>query len=385
MAASDSPPRSSLKRLTTSPAQCKAPAKPAIGGLPDEQTSYTYDDLGNLASIGSYLTDIDYAALAQPQTLTSGTGDTSVYIADKFGTGTGRLTHSYVQDKIHPYRPQDLTYTYTYDQTGNVTQIRSGPGASRRGPSLRARDDYPEAMRYRWDWLRPVVQAPYVPTIGPVHPSVLTEDLFTDTPTAANTDRWFLRYDKDIRWSDGKDESVLVEGIVHRPGQTLIPTLSRRGAGVVKVHLYGTEPDSVPAATGLARNLAAEHGAGTARVVRFLGPESPDGRGTRIRLKDFRTAVCAPLTARSVPWTSGRRRQQAPSLPSPSRWPRTASSSSMSRPAVVSAGASRDRSGADWGSRRAGRSAVGALAERPSAGGADPGEPLMPSDAPDSR
>jgi GNAT superfamily N-acetyltransferase len=149
-------------------------------------------------------------------------------------------------------------------------------------------------MRFRWDWLRPVVQAPYVPTIGPVHPSVLTEDLFTDTLTAASTDRWFLRYDKDIRWSDSKDETVLVEGIVHRPGQTLIPTLSRRGPGVVKVHLYGIEPDSVPAATELARKLAAEHGAGQARVVRFLGPESPDCRGTRIQLKDFSTAVCLP-------------------------------------------------------------------------------------------
>ncbi|WP_405638716.1 pentapeptide repeat-containing protein [Streptomyces sp. NBC_00019] len=48
-------------------------------------------------------------------------------------------------------------------------------------------------MRLRWDWLGPVVQAPYVPTIGPVHPSVLTEALFTDTLIAACTDRWFLR------------------------------------------------------------------------------------------------------------------------------------------------------------------------------------------------
>ncbi|MGP4007013.1 GNAT family N-acetyltransferase [Streptomyces sp. 4N124] len=149
-------------------------------------------------------------------------------------------------------------------------------------------------MRFRWDWLRPVVLAPYVPTIGPVHPSVLTEDLFTDTLTAASTDRWFLRYDKDIRWSDSKDETVLVESIVHRSSETLIPTLSRRGVGMIKVHLYGIEPSSVLAATELAQKLSAEHGASKSRVVRFLGPESPGGRGTRIQLKDFRTALCLP-------------------------------------------------------------------------------------------
>ncbi|MEU3894685.1 polymorphic toxin-type HINT domain-containing protein [Streptomyces sp. NPDC045251] len=96
--------------------------EPALGGLPDENTDYKYDDLGNLTTIGTYLTDIDYSALAEPQTLTLGTGATSVYIANKFETGTGRLSHSYVQDEIHPYRPQDLTYTY--DQAGNVTQVR---------------------------------------------------------------------------------------------------------------------------------------------------------------------------------------------------------------------------------------------------------------------
>ncbi|MFJ3775189.1 GNAT family N-acetyltransferase [Streptomyces sp. NPDC090075] len=148
-------------------------------------------------------------------------------------------------------------------------------------------------MRFRWDWLRPVVSAPYVPTIGPVHPSVLTEDLFTDTLIAASTDRWFLRYDKDIRWSDSKDESVLVEDVVHGPGETLIPTLSERGAGTIKVHLYGVGAESTFAATELAQKLAAEHGAGKARIVRFLGPEALHGRGTRIQLQDFRAAVRA--------------------------------------------------------------------------------------------
>ncbi|MER7057081.1 polymorphic toxin-type HINT domain-containing protein [Streptomyces sp. NPDC000351] len=103
------------------PGAVKSTREPALGGLSDEQTSYTYDALGNLTSIGTYLTDIKYSALSQPQRLTLGTGATSLFIANEFETGTGRLTHRYVQDEIHPYRPQDLTYTY--DQAGNVTQI----------------------------------------------------------------------------------------------------------------------------------------------------------------------------------------------------------------------------------------------------------------------
>ncbi|MFE6358035.1 RHS repeat-associated core domain-containing protein [Streptomyces rochei] len=104
------------------PGAIKSTREPALGGLADEQTSYKYDRLGNLTSIGTYLTDIAYSALAEPQTLTLGTGTTSVYIANTFEPGTSRLTNSYVQDEIHSYRPQDLTYTY--DQAGNVTQIR---------------------------------------------------------------------------------------------------------------------------------------------------------------------------------------------------------------------------------------------------------------------
>ncbi|MFB7651428.1 MULTISPECIES: polymorphic toxin-type HINT domain-containing protein [unclassified Streptomyces] len=104
------------------PGQIQRTREPALGGLPDEDTDYKHDGLGNLTAIGSYVTDVDYSALAQPQTLTLGTGDDSAYIANTFEAGTGRLTQSYVQDQTHSYRPQDLTYTY--DQTGNITQIR---------------------------------------------------------------------------------------------------------------------------------------------------------------------------------------------------------------------------------------------------------------------
>jgi GNAT superfamily N-acetyltransferase len=151
-------------------------------------------------------------------------------------------------------------------------------------------------MRLRWDWLRPVVTAPYAPTIGPVHPSVLTEDLFADILRAAGSRR-FLPYDKDLRWSDTKQERVLADDIAHRPGETLIPTLLDRGTGTVKVYVYGVEPGSRIAAAELALKLCAAHAAGKARVVRFLGPEYANrfAHGTRIQLRDFTTGPCPPV------------------------------------------------------------------------------------------
>ena len=155
-------------------------------------------------------------------------------------------------------------------------------------------------MRFRWDWLRPVVTAPYVPTIGPVHPSVLTNDLFTDILRTAGGRR-FLPYDKDLRWSDAKDERVLAEEIAHRQGETLIPTLVARGKGTVKVYTYGVEPDSRVVASDLAQKLCANYGAAKALVVRFLGPEYSTrfATGTRIQLQDF-TACSSPPPTRPI-------------------------------------------------------------------------------------
>ncbi|WP_164410084.1 RHS repeat-associated core domain-containing protein [Streptomyces salinarius] len=101
-----------------SPKQTK---EPALGGLASEIVGYDYSDLGNLTDIGTYLTDVDYSALAEPQMLTLGTGEDSVYVANTFEAGTGRLTRSYTQDETHPYQLQDLRYGY--DQAGNVTSI----------------------------------------------------------------------------------------------------------------------------------------------------------------------------------------------------------------------------------------------------------------------
>lgn len=147
-------------------------------------------------------------------------------------------------------------------------------------------------MFFRWEWLRPVLTAPLVPTLGPVHPHALTVDLFEDIRTAAATDRYFLHYDKDRRWSSEKDETLIAAVIVHRPGHTLMPTLTRRGRGAVKVFAYGHGDAIVGQAADLAGKLAAEHGVATARVVQPLGPEAHPFRGVRIQLQDFTARSC---------------------------------------------------------------------------------------------
>ena len=146
-------------------------------------------------------------------------------------------------------------------------------------------------MFFRWDWLRPQLTAPIVPTLGPVHPDALTIDIFEDILRAAVTGD-FLPYDKDRRWGGEKDEAVLRGNVVHQPDRTLIPTLNRRGRGTLKVFAYGRRDSAVGEAAELAVKLAAVHDAVNARVVRPLGPETARPRGTRIQLKDFTAGSC---------------------------------------------------------------------------------------------
>lgn len=124
-------------------------------------------------------------------------------------------------------------------------------------------------MPFQWDWLKPVVQVPYVPTLGPVHPATLDARLFEDVLRVAGTGR-FLPYDKDRRWSDRKQETVLVDAIEHRPGRTLIPAVDRRGTGRLTVNAYGCHVDGK--VVELAFKLAAANDAATARVLTFYGP-----------------------------------------------------------------------------------------------------------------
>ena len=139
-------------------------------------------------------------------------------------------------------------------------------------------------MSFRWDWLRPVLTAPYVPTLGPVQPGALSAELFNAIVDIADTDR-FLSYDKDRRWSSKKDERVIVEAIVHRPGLTVIPTFAR-GRGLVKFHHYGGNPPQRSELIQWMREQRAIIGAATGQVVWFQ--ENPEGARTRLLLKTFR-------------------------------------------------------------------------------------------------
>lgn len=146
-------------------------------------------------------------------------------------------------------------------------------------------------MFFRWDWLRPVLTAPIVPTLGPVHPDALTVGVFENVLRVADSGG-FLPYDKDRRWGGEKAERVLREDVVHQAERTLVPTVTRRGRGSVKVFAYGMRDSVVDEAAELATKLAAWHDVPGTRVVRPLGPETAHPRGTRIQLKDFTTSLC---------------------------------------------------------------------------------------------
>ena len=145
-------------------------------------------------------------------------------------------------------------------------------------------------MGIRWDWLKPVITAPYVPTLGPAHPATLTSGLFADVIGIAGTGQ-FLPHDKDRRWAGRKDEQVLAGAITQEPGLVLIPALSTRRSSCVKVHLYTQDPrGALSRAAELGRRLCGEHDAGKGRLVWFLRPGSdpdPVAACTRIQMRTF--------------------------------------------------------------------------------------------------
>jgi GNAT superfamily N-acetyltransferase len=147
------------------------------------------------------------------------------------------------------------------------------------------------AMEFRWDWLWPLLRAPYVPTLGPVHPKTLGPELFADVIQIAGTGR-FLPHDKDRRWAESKSEQVLVEAVVQQPGLVLIPTLATSAHGAsVKVHIYSGHPAGIQEqAAQLCRELCVGHGASRGRLVWFSPRGSrpdPVAACTRIQLRAF--------------------------------------------------------------------------------------------------
>ncbi len=141
-------------------------------------------------------------------------------------------------------------------------------------------------MGLRWDWLHPVMTAPYVPALGPAHPTTVTSALFADVIQIAGTGR-FLPHDKDRRWAGRKDEHVLADDIAQEPGLVMVPTLSTRRHSRVKIHIYSRCPrGALGRAAELGRRICDEHAAGTGQLVWFLPPGSdPDPVAACIRIQ----------------------------------------------------------------------------------------------------
>ncbi|MGW2249915.1 GNAT family N-acetyltransferase [Kitasatospora sp. NPDC001660] len=138
-------------------------------------------------------------------------------------------------------------------------------------------------MDLRWDLLHPVMRVPYLPTLGPLHPDAVSPGLLTDVLAVAGTGE-FLPHDKDRRWSDRKDERILIGDVHQDRNRTLIPTLTARG--IFRVHLYG-RPEHRPEAEELAAKLTDAHDAVKARVVWFQDVADPVAASTRVQLRTF--------------------------------------------------------------------------------------------------
>ncbi|MCX5417292.1 polymorphic toxin-type HINT domain-containing protein [Streptomyces sp. NBC_00059] len=102
--------------------------EPALGGLPSEIIDYTYNDVGQVTSVGGstgYLLGATYSPLGQPWELLLGTATTTghkkVSIRNTFEDGTGRLLRSNVKADSQAYMLQDLNYGF--DQAGNIESI----------------------------------------------------------------------------------------------------------------------------------------------------------------------------------------------------------------------------------------------------------------------
>lgn len=139
-------------------------------------------------------------------------------------------------------------------------------------------------MRLRPDWLSNALTVAYVPTLGPVHPRAATPAVFHDVFTAQPGR--FLPYDKAARWSNRKDETVLVNQIQHTAAQTIIPTVTLRRGQVTAYHYAAAPPDPRGAQDHI-RKLAADCGVSAGRIVWFQHARPPAAvRCVRVMLAD---------------------------------------------------------------------------------------------------
>jgi GNAT superfamily N-acetyltransferase len=147
-------------------------------------------------------------------------------------------------------------------------------------------------VEFREDWLAPVMQVPYVPTLGAVHPRAASAATFNTVMSAAGTGK-FLDCDKDARWFETKDEEILAGEVIHEPGLTVVPALSTRGGQrTLNVYWYGQEPPAIGQVVGQAAAWRAACGADAARVTWFQ--DHPHGARTRLMFRTYSPADQRP-------------------------------------------------------------------------------------------
>ncbi len=127
----------------------------------------------------------------------------------------------------------------------------------------------------RADWLTGAVTVPYVPTLGPVHPSLAAAGLFEAVFTLHPGH--FLPWDKDRRWSERKHEQVLLEHLRQTAQRIAVATLTRRGAGRITLYEFARAAPNLPSCQQHAAALSRQHASGASRVVWFQHADPPAG------------------------------------------------------------------------------------------------------------
>ncbi|GGO01697.1 RHS repeat-associated core domain-containing protein [Micromonospora parathelypteridis] len=102
------------------------------GGLPIESIAYTYDGMERLTATEGdvpYLTDVDYSATSEVIQTEAKLGENKVWSTYGYEQGSKRLTNQRLDRSGAPII--DIDARYSYDDSGNITQIADTPSSTR--------------------------------------------------------------------------------------------------------------------------------------------------------------------------------------------------------------------------------------------------------------
>jgi RHS repeat-associated protein len=126
---------------------------PAVGGLPAETLTYSYNDRSrpiSLTGADTYVRNMAYTPFDDPSVLTLGTANGSwVQQTFEHDTATRRLTRVITEKQLSPRRVSDVNYEY--DPAGNVTRVSDIPSATT--------GEATDTQCFNYDYLRRLTQA----------------------------------------------------------------------------------------------------------------------------------------------------------------------------------------------------------------------------------